>query len=46
MILQESVPRPMEELRNMFLVVGNCDERFREGFIKYFPKYFKAAQNG
>jgi hypothetical protein len=35
----------MEELRNMFLVVGNCDERFREGFIKYFPKYFKAASN-
>lgn len=35
----------MEELRNMFLVVGNCDERFREGFIKYFPKYFKVVSN-
>lgn len=35
----------MEELRNMLLVVGNCDERFRQGFIKYFPKYFKAAPN-
>lgn len=34
----------MQEIRNMLLVVGNADDRFREGFIKYFPKYFKDKQ--
>ena len=34
----------MQEIRSMLLVVGDSDDRFREGFIKYFPKYFKDKQ--
>ena len=38
------IKNSMQEVRSMLLVVGDSDERYREAFCKYFPKYFKAKQ--